>query len=230
MTELITYIFEFATMILSFVAAFLLYYKSRTSEVKIGARFLSIGIALLGLYALSTIIYSIIGQAWAIQVFLKIGIVSLIYAVLFLFYTMMILIYSSKWVRTKIVYMIGIFAVATVVSILNVVVNHIKVIDAVTANTHFDPIIPFLLFALYMGFMLIFSTFALYYFGLSKSKGDSKMRMTFFFIGLLLIILALINEIIGNFIEIEVLFDTILFGLLSGASILFALAFLRGNK
>ncbi|MFX1275060.1 MAG: hypothetical protein ACFFBP_20740 [Promethearchaeota archaeon] len=230
MTDLITYVFEFTTMILSFIAAFLLYYKSRTSEVKIGARFLSLSIALLGLYALSTIIYSLIGQAWAIDVFMKIGIVSLIYAVLFLFYTMMILIYSSKWVRLKIVYMIGIFAIATIISVIIIVVNHIEVKNEVTADTHFNPILPFLLFALYMGFMLIFSTFALYYFGISKNSGDSKMRMIFFFLGLLLIILALINEVIGNFIEIEVLFDTILFGLLSGASILFALAFLRGNK
>ncbi len=230
MTELITYIFEFITMILSFIATFLLYHKSRTSEVKIGARFLSVGIALLGLYALSTIFYSLIGQAWAIQVFLKIGIISLIYAVLFLFYTMIILIFSSKWARAKIVYMITIFAIATIISFITIFVDYIKIIDAKTANTHFDPILPFIMFAIYVGFILILSAVALYYFGILKNSGASKKRMMLFFIGLILIILSLITELIGNFIEIEILFDTILFGLLSGASVLFALAFLRGNN
>ncbi len=230
MTELVTYIFEFITMILSFIAAFLLYYKARSSEVKIGAIFLSIGLALLGVYALSTIIYSLIGQEWAIQVFLRMGVISLIYAVLFLFYTMIILIYSSKWFKTKIFYMIGVFTLATIVSAILLFTNYIEVIDAATADTHFNPPLPFIIFALYMACMVITSTIGLFYFGILKTSGASKMRMILFFMGLILIILALISEVIGNTIENEMIFDTILFALLSGASVLFALAFLRGNK
>ncbi|MFX1275061.1 MAG: hypothetical protein ACFFBP_20735 [Promethearchaeota archaeon] len=228
MTELITYVFEFVTMILSFIAAILLYNKSRTSEIKLGSRLLSFSSILLGLYALSTIIYSLIGQEWAIQVFLKIGIVCLIYSVLFLFYTMIFLIYPIKWVKSKIRYMIGIFVIATIISVIIVIVDHIEVKNEVTADTHFDPIIPYILFALYMGFMLLFSTITLFYFGILKSSA-SKMRMTLFFLGLILVIVSLVNEVIGNFIENEVLFDTLLFGFLSGATVLFTLSIFRGK-
>jgi hypothetical protein len=91
------------------------------------------------------------------------------------------------------------------ISLVLIFTDFIEVKDAATAETHFQPL-PFALFAIFVAFMLIYSAFSLYYFGIRKNTGSSRKRMLFFFIGLLIIISALVVDFLGNKIENEVFF------------------------
>ena len=228
MTELITYIFEFITTILSFFAALLLIKQKKDSQVPLGNMFLTLASSFVGIYALSTIIYSIIGQEWAVLVFLKLGMIAILMAVLLLYFTMQVLIYSSKWIKIHKLRFWVPLCTSLVISFVLVFTDYIIVIDAKTAETHFQPI-PYTLFAIFVAFMLIYSTFSMYSFGIRRSTGNSRKRMQFFFIGLLFIIGSLIIDVLGNIIENEVLFDTLLFGILSCGIIFVAGSFL-GKK
>jgi len=228
MTELITYIFEAITMIISFFATLMLINRKKNSQVPLGNTFLSLANSGVGIYALATIIYSIIGQEWAVIAFLKLGMVAIIMSVLLLYFTMQVLIYSSKWIEIhKFRFWVPLIIALSIAMVL-IFTDFIEVIDASTAETHFQPI-PFVLFASFVAFMLIYSAISLYYFGIRKAAGDSRKRMQIFFIGLILVISALIVDVIGNIIENEVLFDTLLFGILSCGVIFVAGSFFGKN-
>ena len=228
MTELITYVFEFITMIISFFAALLLLKQKKISQVPLGNIFLTLASTFVGIYALCTIIYSIIGQEWAVIAFLKLGMIAILMAVLLLYFTMQVLIYSSKSIKMHKLRFWVPLCISLAISLVLVVTDYIIVIDAKTAETHFQPI-PFALFAIFVAFMLIYSAFSMYSFGIRKSTGNSRKRMQLFFLGLLFIIGALIIDVLGNIIENEVLFDTLLFGILSCGVIFVAGSFL-GKK
>lgn len=226
---ILSIIFEFITAIVSFSAAILLFNKSKKSAVALGTIFLGMGILMLGVYALCTIIYSLILEELVIIFFMEIGMSCLVFGVLFLFLTMQVLIFSEHWIRKDNKWMWLAAICATVISIVLIVMDHIKVVEVATADTTFAVILPFALFAVFIGFILIYSVIALAYFGISKNKGDARRRMIVFFIGLLLLIGALVSEIIGNAIESDAITDPILFGLLAAASMCYALAFLKVN-
>ncbi len=228
MTELITYVFEFITFIISIILFLVLLKQKKHSEIPLGDSFLAFGALTLGIYALSTIIYSFMGQEFLIILLLKLGMVSVMLSVLLLFFTMQILIHSTKEMRKRKFVFIVPFTIYLAISLLLIFTNYIVVIDAKTADTHFQPV-QFALFAIFMISMLGYSAFSIYYFGISKSEGVTKKRMWFFFVGLLLFIGALINDAIGNIIEMEVLFDTLLFILLS-LGILFVARAFYGKK
>ena len=214
MIEIITYIFEFILMVLSFIASFLVIRIKSKSKVPQSNLFLSISSIFVGLYALSTIIYSLIRQEWAIIAFLKIGMISIVLAVFCLFLTIQILISSSKWISIHRFYFITLLAATTILTLLLIFTDFIKVIDIKTSETHFNPII-YYPFAIYIAFILVFSTFSTYYYGIRKSTGESRKRMLLFFFGLLIMLGGLIVDTIGNTIEIEIIFDFLLFCFLS---------------
>lgn len=226
MTELITYIFEFATMIISFLSAFTLLKQLKHSQVTLGIKFLSSASVFLGLYGLSTIIYSLIGTEWTIIVFLKLGMISILMSVLFLFFTMQVLIHSSVWLKTHKKSFSIILGIAVVISLILIFTDYIDVINPLTAETHFEPL-PFYIFASFVALILIYSIIALYLFGISKNTGESRQRMLSFLIGLLFLFGGLITDILGNFFENEVIFDTLLFAFLAIGIIFTTWALLR---
>ena len=147
-------------------------------------------------------------------------------AVLFLFYTMQVLIHSSKWMKINKLSFWAPLIISVVIALIVIFTKFFEVVDAKTAETHFDPI-SLAIFAIFVAFMLIYSAYSLYRFGITKSTGESKKRMQLFFIGLIIVFGAMIADVIGNVVEIEVLFDTLLFALLSVGLIFAALAFIE---
>ncbi len=226
MTELITYIFEFITMGISFLVAFLLLMRMKRSLVPVGNASLAIASIFLGIFALSTILYSLIGEASVIIILFKMGLISLLMAVFFLYYTMQVLVYSSKWIKIKKMKKFLWIPLITLILIVLILIftDYITVINAATAETHFEPF-QFMLYALYIAFMILYSTISLYKFGLKKVTGESKKNMQFFFMGLLFFLGALVIDVLNNIFEYEVLFDTLLFASLAIGVILMARAF-----
>ncbi len=226
MTELITYIFEFITMAISFFVTFLLFKQKKQSQVPLGNLFLIMGAFCVGIFALSTIVYSIIAEEWVIIAGLKIGMIAVLMAVMFLFYTMQVLIHSSKLMKINKISLWGPLIISVTIALVMIFTNYIEVIDATTAETHFEPF-TFYLFAFFAAFMLLYSAFSMYHFGIRNNTGESKKRMQYFLIGLIFLIMGLITDAIGNLIEMEVLFDTLLFAFLSIGVIFVTLAFLQ---
>ncbi len=101
-----------------------------------------------------------------------------------------------------------------IIAMIMIFTDFIIIINVQTAETHFQPF-AYTLFSLFISIMLVYTTFSIYHHGIKKSEGESRKRMVSFLIGITIFIAALINDAIGNIIEIEVLFDTILFILLS---------------
>ncbi|MCF2138657.1 MAG: hypothetical protein K9W44_01215 [Candidatus Lokiarchaeota archaeon] len=229
MTAIITYFFEFLTTISALLSSFFLLKKGfATSESK-SSRFLGFSSLFLGIYALSTIIYSFANSELAIIVLLKLGMIMICFSLLFLFYTMKILINSSFWLSTNRSLKYIMLGITSAISLLLGISNYIQVTDIHNAETHFEPI-PFYIFASFIGLILIYSIFTTYYLGVKKTKGVDRKKMIFFFIGLICMILGLIMDAIGNFVENETLFDSLLFGFLSVGNLCIVFCVLYRNR
>jgi hypothetical protein len=224
MTEIITYVFEFLATFVSLWVGILLYRQKSTSQVPLGNNLLTIGALSLGFFTLSTIIYSLIGIAFYIILFLKLGMVAIMFGVLLLYYTMCVLVYSSSQFSFRKPYVYGPFMIFFIVSLILIFSDYIHVIDAITAETVFD-LIPFMLYALFVSFMLLINAIFLFKYGIKKVNDASKTRMMTFLWSIIFFILSIISDAIGNFVEAEVVTDTLLFGFISIGVIFMAIAF-----
>ncbi|WP_457557253.1 hypothetical protein [Candidatus Harpocratesius sp.] len=229
MTAIITYVFECITTISALLASFFLLKKGFSSNDAKSSRFLGFSSFFLGIYALSTIIYSVANSELAIIVLLKIGMIMICFSLLFLFYTMKILIHSSFWLTTNRILKYLMLGITSGIALLLGISNYIQVIDVHNADTHFDPII-FNIFASFIGIILIYSIFTIYFLGVKKTEGDDRKKMVFFFIGLIFMLFGLIIDAIGNFIENETLFDSLLFGFLSIGNLCIVFCVLYKNQ
>ena len=72
-----------------------------TRHEGIGRNTLSIALFAFGLYGLATLIYSITLTAETIDFFLRFGMISIVFAVTFLYFTMEIIVHSTKWIKIK---------------------------------------------------------------------------------------------------------------------------------
>ena len=89
--------------------------------------------------------------------------------------------------------------------------DYIEVNDPVTATTSFD-LLPFLAYVIFVVIVLTFTMISILQYGIRKNTGASKKRMELFFLGLICFLIGMIVDVIGNsFVELETLFDTLLF-------------------
>ena len=107
--------------------------------------------------------------------------------------------------------------------------DYIEVVDVESATTHFEPV-PFYIFAIFVASVLIFSTFSIFYYGIRKAEGESRVKMINFFMGLVFMIISLGLDVIGNLFENEVLFDTLLFVSLSIGNVFLIIPILKKKK
>ena len=86
-------------------------------------------------------------------------------------------------------------------------------------------------FALYILLLLIYGSLSIYKFGVKRNQGDVKKRMIYFFSGLISLILSLIIDAVGNFFpELELIFDLMLFTLMTIGMLLMARVFLSKRQ
>ncbi|MHA1855201.1 MAG: hypothetical protein ACTSYY_04075 [Promethearchaeota archaeon] len=222
----LTFIFEIVSTIISFLTGYLLIKHNK--EKQIGNMLLAFGIILIGFFTIFTLIYSIIAKAWAIILFLKFGMIAILFGVTLLILTMKVLIHSSLWIKKleKWIYI----SLTLILSIIMAATGYITVNDEINSVTSFNPFV-FYPFALYILLMLIYGSFSIYEFGIKRNEGNTKKRMVYFFSGLIILIFALITDSIGNFFpELELIFDLILFSSITIAMILLARVFLLKQK
>ena len=222
----LTFIFELLTTIISFYVGYLL--MKQNEDKQIGNKLLASGIISVGFYTLFTFIYSIIAKEWAIILFLKLGMIIILIGVTLLIFTMKILINSSVWIEKpeKWIY----FSLTLIISVILAVTNYITVIDEENSVTTFNLLV-FYTFALYILLLLIYGSYSIYKFGIKRTKGDAKKRMVYFFSGLISLIISLLIDAVGNFFpEFELIFDLMLFTLMTIGMLLMARVFLSKRQ
>ena len=223
---ILTFIFELLTTIISFYVGYLL--MKQNEDKQIGNKLLALGIISVGFYTLFTFIYSLIAKEWAIILFLKLGMIVILIGVTLLIFTMKILIHSSVWIEKpeKWIY----FSLTFIISAILAVTDYITVINEENSVTSFNPWV-FYTFALYILLLLIYGSLSIYKFGVKRNQGDVKKRMIYFFSGLISLILSLIIDAVGNFFpELELIFDLMLFTLMTIGMLLMARVFLSKRQ
>ena len=183
--------------------------------------YLALANILIGIYLICIFTYDIIGELWAIKLFLRIGMISLLFATLFIYYAMIIIMKSSQvFKETKWVYVNLVIGIA--IAIYFIVEDFIREIPSVevggNVNIQID-IIPLALILVYLFYLTTISLYITFKYGINKipkgEKGYTKIRS--FGVGLILFILTLfvnvVSQITSN-VLLGVIFDILTFSIL----------------
>ena len=226
MLEIINYILQTFMSIGAFYVSYLIFNRDKKY---IGNKLLSSALGLLGGYSLFLLIYKLINQEWALQIFLRISFVSVTFSVFFLYLTIQVLTHSQQWLFTyKLRWAIPII-LAAAISILLISTDWIHVENNDLVNMDYSDL-QFIIFALYIAIMLVYSIMRLYTGGVKKTEGNSKKRMQIFLTGLIFALLGLVMEALNSLFKgYGELFDLLLFSCLTTANAFMSLTFLLKN-
>jgi len=171
---------------------------------------------LISIYLICIFTYDIINKLWAINVFLRIGMISLLFATLFIYYAMIIIMKSVQvFKETKFVYVnlvIGI-AIATYFIIADFITQEEAYVGNVNIKIDIVPLAMILVYLFYLTTISIVITFKYGIKRISKGeKGYTKIRS--FAIGLILFIIALLVNVVSQITPndlLGVIFDVLTF-------------------
>ncbi|UYP45468.1 hypothetical protein NEF87_001753 [Candidatus Lokiarchaeum ossiferum] len=183
----------------------------------------------LAFYSLFILLYDIIATSWAIQIFYRIALSMILAGVIGLFFSMKVLVDSTKWFNLKMNWIpyVGWWAGFTLYMIIDR--GFITVLESdEIVNTQMD-LIPLAVLIGSVMAVLFYSIFKLNKYGIQRSKGISHDRMKRFAYGLLANIVALFVNIPGQIISDPVIgpiFDVVFFFILLIAVIIITSSFL----
>jgi len=224
----LTYIFE----IIAIFAAFYSTYRILRRKSKfLCSNLMAVGTTLIGLYVLFVFLYDIIEELWSIEIFLRFGMISILTATLFFFYSMNCLVSSSSWFQNKkkwVPYIIVIIGY-TIYLIFTPLVDVVST-DPLNIGIELPPLV---IMVIMMFHFLVSSLSILFRFGIKKSEGLSKKKMKIFAIGLILSVLSILinvaSQIFSDSTAGEIL-DVIFFFSLACSVVVIAFGFLLEPK
>ena len=206
-------IFELLTTVAGFVSTYLILKRNSTY---IGNRMMASSTAFIGLYTLFILFYDLLAVEWAIQVFLRAGMIAILFAGVFIFYTIQVLVFSSKILLKKInwVPFLVISLGYTIYLILERNFIHINSVDPVDVQIIMTPL---LILIVQLLFYVGFSLFFLIRNGIMQSTGQTKKKITVYTIGLSFTLIAIIINIISQLVEAELgmVLDVVYFAMIS---------------
>ena len=202
--------------------------------------YLALANILISVYLICIFIYDIINELWAINVFLRIGMISLLFATLFIYYAMIIIMKSVQvFKETKLIYVNLVIGIA--IAIYFIITDFIHQEEAHVGNVNIQiDIIPLAMILVYLFYLTIISIIITFKFGINRiskgEKGYSKIRS--FGVGLILFILTLFVNIVSQITSDDVLgviFDVLTFvilvlGMLFISFSVLDFSFLKRNK
>ncbi len=223
--------FVYAAQLVLFAGAILIsILLLKKNREYLGNQLLAVCFSLVGLYAFLLFLYKALNSAGLMQVAIRIGFSALVFAVLFLYLTIEVLVYSSFIFRSKPYKLIIWPALAVIVNGCMIFTDWILVQnDDIKTLDYVDWV--FYIFSIYIASMIIYSAISLYWNGIRKSEGKSKRNMIFFLIGLGFMFLGLVTEGVGGVVKgLADLFDLLLFLNLSGGVIFMARSVLAKKR
>ncbi len=212
----ITHYLEIAGFVVGVISALAILKKDNT---RMANRFLATGVFLIGLYTLCIFIYDIIGTVLAINVFLRIGMISLLFGDLFIYYTMLIMMRSTMtFKKMKITYINLAICVGT--SIYFIIDDFITQTESTIGNVNIQiDMIPLALIILILFYLTISCVIITFRFGLNKMDKTSPgyPKLVSFVVGLFLFMITLVINIVSQITSNDVvgaIFDALTFAVL----------------
>jgi hypothetical protein len=227
--QILGFIFEAGTAIAGGVGALAVYKKD---PKYIGNRLMSLSNALVGLYGLCVLIYDLIATEWAIQIFIRLGLIAIFSACVYLYFTMGVLVNASVWYEKKknlfpFIFGIGAFSLYIIIS------DFVHIIDIETANTQMD-ITPLLILIISVISLTLFSINKISTHGIKRTTGFQQKKLKMYRNGLIINVFAIIAfNIPSQLIEdttLAALFDVLFFGALTIGVACMSMCFLIKDK
>ncbi len=218
MAIIITHYIEVFGFIVGLISAYSIFRKDSKYLANI---YLTLSNILISIYLICIFTYDIIEELWAINVFLRIGMISLLFATLFIYYAMIIIMKSVQvFKETKMVYVNLLIGIA--IAIYFIIDDFIHEIESVegggNVNIQIDKI-PLVMILVYLFYLTTISIIITFKFGISRiskgEKGYSKIRS--FGVGLILFILTLFVNVVSQItsdVVLGVIFDVLTFSIL----------------
>ncbi len=211
-----TYYIEVFGFIVGLISAIAILLKDSKYLANI---YLALANILIGLYLICIFIYDIINELWAINVFLRIGMISLLFATLFIYYAMIIIMKSVQvFKETKLIYVNLVIGIAIAIYFIITDFIHQKEASVGNVNIQID-MIPLAMILVYLFYLTTISIIITFKFGINRiskgEKGYSKIRS--FGVGLILFILTLFVNVVSQITEddsLGVTFDVLTFSIL----------------
>ncbi len=192
----ITHYIEVGGTIISILSAIAILRKKKY----LANTFLAIASLLVGVYLISIFIYDIINEFWAVNLFLRIGMISLLFSSLLFFYTMFVMMKSSKlFYQSKIVYIN--LALCLAGSVYFSVTDFISLQDSYVGNVNIQiDIIPLAIMVLILLYFMITSIIITINFGLKKIPKHTSpyKKISMYLYGLSCFIVGLFINIVSQ--------------------------------
>jgi hypothetical protein len=214
-------------LITSITGLFLMFFVYRKNPDYTGNKLISISIGSVGMYTLFVFIYDIIQKEWAIKFFLPIAISFIVIGAMLFYFTMKVLIYSTKWFEKKIKW--GVFII--IVLIFIIVINFgdfVTVTNLNPVNSSFD-LIPLSIMALLLFYFILASLYYINTVAIKILEGIAKKRIMYFRLGLYIFLLSLCVNVVTNLFDNMEILDLVFYFLLFIGEGTFAYAFLFKN-
>lgn len=223
----ITYYFE----ILSFISGILsLILIIRRNPTYLPNKLIGIGLFLVGCHPFSIFIYDVIATDLSVQIFLRIAIMSSLFGITLIFFTMKCMVKSVEVFKRKSEWLPFII-LDGIILLYFIFTDFIEFEEAIHGNVNISmELIPLAVDIIAVLFYLFYSAFNLYFKGIKKvSDPFHKKRMIWFLIGLLISLIGIFATIGSQIVEdqeIGVILDITFLLALSVSSLVMMISFL----
>jgi hypothetical protein len=196
--QILAYIFELITTIAGLTGAYFILKRDRKYA---GNRWMAAGVGFIAIYTLFIFLYDVFSYYWTIQIFLRIGMICVLFGGMALYFTIKVLMFSSKIFLLKRNWLpyFTIFAVYVIYLVFFtptfIVIRSYEPVD-VQIN-----LIPLLLLIVQLLFYLGFSMYYLIFSGIKQSSGQTKKKLTIFTAGLSSTLIAIFINIASQIVS-----------------------------
>jgi len=210
--QILGIIFELLTTIAGFVSTYLIL---KRNPKYIGNRMMATSTTLMGLYTLFILFYDLVAEVWAIQVFLRAAMISILFVGVFVFYTIQILVFSSKNLMKKRNWVPFLLASLGYSVYLIFEQNFITILSIDPVNVSIN-MLPLLILIAQLLFYVLFSLFFLVKNGIMQSTGQTKKKITIYTLGLSLTLIAIVINIISQLVAADMgeILDVVYFAII----------------
>jgi hypothetical protein len=179
-----SFVFEGLGFVIGFVLAIKIYQKDPTY---LGNKLLAVANLGIATYLGSILFYDLVAQEWAIQVFLRVGLVSIMVAAAYIFFAFQVVVHSSHWWKKKrTIYLLhGLIAVYAAWIALADFITVVALEPVVDSTMDLPELV--VLVVVVLG-LLFHTAWDLYDVGIKNAIGAMRDKMKLVFTGLCVII------------------------------------------
>ncbi len=226
-TEL-SYAFEMIAIIAAFYSTYRI--LKRKSKL-LCSNLMAVGTAFIGLYVSFVFLYDVIQTLWSIEVFLRMGMISILTATLFFFYSMNCMVSSSAWFQDKIKWVP--YIIVNIGYIIYLIFVQLVTVESYDPLNISISLLPLAIMVVMMFHFLGASLSKLIRFGIKKTEGLSQKKMKIFAIGIILSVISILINVVSQIFSDSTagaILDVVFFFSLACSVVVIAFGFLLEPK